>query len=338
MTTLGIRPSSGGNPDARKRVAIVQSCYIPWKGYFDMMARVDQFVLFDDVQFTKRDWRNRNVIKAPNGLQWLTIPVATKAKFEQRICDTEIADPTWARRHWSAIISAYAKAPGFREVAEPIEELYRRAAEEPSLSRVNHLFLVGLAGLLGIRTPMTWSMDHGGTGRKTERLVELCRAVGATDYLSGPSAKAYLDEAQFAAHGMEVSYMEYGQYTNYPQLHGAFEHAVSVIDLLAALGREAGRHLAAVRQSARSRTAARSRPMWQIITPTSSIGTEPRRPALTGGMLRPSASVSTNSAGSSPPIPQPMSRISAAAMAPSPGICARRGMSAVISVSICRPP
>jgi hypothetical protein len=93
-------------------------------------------------------------------------------------------------------------------------------------------------------------MDHGGTGRKTERLVELCRAIGATDYLSGPSAKAYLDEAQFAAHGMEVAYMEYGHYASYPQLHGAFEHAVSVIDLLATLGREAGRHLAAVRQPA----------------------------------------------------------------------------------------
>src|ERR1700749_1660836 len=104
-----------------KRVAILQSNYIPWKGYFDIIARVDEFILFDDVQFTKRDWRNRNVIKTASGLSWLTIPVVTKAKYEQLICETEIAEEDWTRKHWRTIASAYGKAPGWHFIAPELE-------------------------------------------------------------------------------------------------------------------------------------------------------------------------------------------------------------------------
>jgi hypothetical protein len=96
-----------------KRVAIVQSSYIPWKGYFDLIRAVDEFVLYDDVQFTKRDWRSRNRIKSAHGLLWLSVPVSVKGRFKQRICDTEISERGWGEKHWRAIRHAYARAPNF---------------------------------------------------------------------------------------------------------------------------------------------------------------------------------------------------------------------------------
>lgn len=228
-----------------KRVAISQSNYIPWKGYFDMIARVDEFVLFDDVQFTKRDWRNRNLIKTASGSAWLTIPVASKSKFEQRICDTEVDDPDWSRRHWRTICLAYQKAPFWHVVADDLEALYHKCAEESSLSRINHSFLTTICLMLGIKTKLSWSMDYGGSGRKSDRLISICRAAGAGIYLSGPAAKAYLDEGAFAASGLEVEWMDYSRYREYPQQHGAFEHGVSVIDLLANLGPGAASYLKA---------------------------------------------------------------------------------------------
>ena len=97
-----------------KKVAIVQSNYIPWKGYFDMIASVDEFILYDDMQFTRRDWRNRNLIKTPTGLQWLTIPVKVKGKFEQKIRETEIEGHDWAKTHWQSLVHNYGKAKHFR--------------------------------------------------------------------------------------------------------------------------------------------------------------------------------------------------------------------------------
>lgn len=229
----------------RKRVAISQSNYIPWKGYFDMISRVDEFVLLDDVQFTKRDWRNRNLIKTVSGTVWLTIPVITKSRYEQRICDTEIDDPDWCRRHWRAISTAYHKAPFWRWIEDRVEALYLKCADERNLSRINHAFLVELCALLNIETKISWSMDYGGTERKTERLLGICRAAGAKTYLSGPAARAYLNEASFADADMVVEWMDYGRYGTYPQMHGPFEHGVSIVDLLANLGPDAAGYLRA---------------------------------------------------------------------------------------------
>ncbi len=226
-----------------KRIAVVQSNYIPWKGYFDMMARVDEFVLFDDVQFTRRDWRNRNLIKTANGPLWLTIPVLTKSKYEQRICDTEIADQDWARRHWLSIAGSYKRAPGFRDIAERLEMLFSAGASQTRLSGVNRLFLDGIRDILGISTPLVWSMDYPADNRKSERLLGICRAAGASHYLSGPAARAYLDESLFANAGIAVEWMSYGPYPTYEQLHGPFMHNVSLVDLLAHVGDRSGAYL-----------------------------------------------------------------------------------------------
>jgi hypothetical protein len=235
------------NPSAEatrsgKRVAIIQSNYIPWKGYFDIINMVDEFILYDDRQYTRRDWRNRNMIKTPQGLHWLTIPVQVKGKFEQRIDETVIDDPTWADRHWKTIAQAYAGAPYFAFYREKIGAIFD-SIHETRLSDVNRRFLEALCGLLGIDTPLRWSTEYPATGNRTERLVSLCRLAGATEYLSGPAARAYMEENLFEEAGIALRYMDYTGYPEYPQLHGKFEHGVSVIDLLFNVGPEAPRYM-----------------------------------------------------------------------------------------------
>ena len=222
-------------PQGGKRVAIVQSSYIPWRGYFDTICSADTFILLDDVQYTKRDWRSRNRIKTAQGLQWLTIPVKSKGRRTQLIQETEVA-ANWADEHWTRIRHAYRSAPYFPDYASEIEGLYTSAAGISSLSEINRLFLSTICALLEIDTSLTWSREYPSKGVKTEKLLELCQAAQATVYISGPSAKAYLDESRFAAVGMTVEWMDYSGYPAYPQLHGAFEEQVSVLDLLFNMG------------------------------------------------------------------------------------------------------
>ncbi|MFN7976744.1 MAG: WbqC family protein [Vicinamibacterales bacterium] len=224
------------------RVAIVQSNYIPWKGYFDLIRSVDEFVLFDDVQFTRRDWRNRNRIKTPQGLTWLSIPVQTKGEYLALIKDIEISDAAWAERHWKTIAAAYGKAPHFRWFADRFEPLYRET-REVRLSAINRRWLEAACAALEIPTRLTWSMDYAVAAGKTERLVSICQQAGADTYISGPSARDYIDDAVFAAGGVRLEYFDYAGYPEYPQLHGPFEHAVSIVDLLCHAGPESPRYL-----------------------------------------------------------------------------------------------
>ena len=236
---------------ADKRVAVIQSNYIPWKGYFDIINLVDEFIIYDDRQYTRRDWRNRNIIKTANGLQWLTIPVQVKGRYEQRIDETLISDAGWAQRHWKSIAQAYAPAPYFDRYRDRIRSLYDHQ-QEPKLSAVNRRFLEGVCAILGITTPISWSTAYPVSGDRTERLVELCRCAGARSYLSGPSARAYIDESKFRDVGIEVLYVDYSGYPEYPQLHGGFEHGVSVIDLIFNTGPDAPRYMKSFAVGSRS--------------------------------------------------------------------------------------
>jgi hypothetical protein len=235
-----------------RSVAIVQSCYIPWKGYFDLIASVDEFVLYDDRQFTRRDWRNRNRIKTPQGTQWLTIPVETKGRYHQRIDETLIGDPEWRRQHWKTFVHNYAAAPYFADYREQLEALFE-SASDPRLSVVNRHFLEAINDLLGIGTTLSWSTDYEAEGAKTERLVSLCRAAEATHYVSGPSARSYLDETLFAEAGVEVSYFDYDGYPEYEQLHPPFDHAVTVLDLILNTGPDAPSYMKVVGAAAGQR-------------------------------------------------------------------------------------
>ena len=215
-----------------KKVIITQSNYIPWKGYFDGINMVDEIILYDDMQFTKRDWRNRNMIKTKDGLKWLSIPVEVKGKYFQKINETVVSDKNWTQSHWSTIVQNYGKTSGFKIYKEYFEKLYKQSEDEIYLSKINYIFIKGICELLGIKTKISWSSDFTLMEGKTERLVDLCKQVGATDYYSGPAAKTYMDESLFEKENIAVHYFDYGGYLEYPQQFLPFEHGVTIIDLL----------------------------------------------------------------------------------------------------------
>lgn len=222
-----------------KSIAILQSNYIPWKGYFDIIAAVDEFILYDAMQFTKNDWRNRNIIKTPQGPQWLTIPVGQD--IHRRICEVPLPGGNWKAKHWKTLVQNYARAPFFAEISAWLEPLYRE--EFPTLSLLNRRFIEAICGYLGIRTRISDCADYELGEGKTERLVNLCRQAGGTRYLSGMAAKDYLDESLFAASGITVSWMDYAGYPEYPQGEGPFTHQVSILDLLFHCGKTSPRYM-----------------------------------------------------------------------------------------------
>jgi hypothetical protein len=219
-----------------KRVGIIQSNYIPWKGYFDFIASVDEFVLLDEVQYTRRDWRNRNKIKTADGLRWLTIPVDVSGKYTQAIDETRIADPRWTGEHVASLRHAYARAAHTKEQWPWIEALYERAQALPLLTEVNELFIRSIASRLGIATTISRSTDYASSAGKNERLMSICRQLGATTYLSGPAAAGYLDVELWREHGIGVEFKSYDGYREYKQLYEPFEHGVTVLDLFFNLG------------------------------------------------------------------------------------------------------
>jgi hypothetical protein len=223
-----------------KRVAILQSNYIPWKGYFDIIAAVDEFVLYDDVQYTSRDWRNRNRIKTQAGPQWLTVPVGSGTR--RRIRDVELPSDRWQRQHWNALMASYGRARYFREVAALFEPIYL-AEHHATLSALNRRLIETVCGYLEIGTAIRNSWDYPQGEGRTGRLVEICAHAGADEYLSGPAARAYLDEAAFAARGIRVSWMDYSGYPEYPQLWGDFVGEVTVLDLLFNCGADSRRYM-----------------------------------------------------------------------------------------------
>lgn len=249
MTTSGAPAASPQRRTAVRTVAVVQSNYIPWKGYFDLIQMVDEFILFDDVQYTRRDWRNRNRIKTPSGTEWLSIPVNSKGNYLAPIKDITVSDDGWGRRHWSALLANYGRAPHFKTYGERFEELYM-GLRESRLSAINLRFLTVVCEALGIRTRLSWSMDYQFDrfqADRSQRLAELCKKAGATRYISGPTAKGYIDEELFAREGIELTYLDYSSYPEYPQAHPPFEHRVSILDLLFNTGPEAPRYMLSFR-------------------------------------------------------------------------------------------
>lgn len=225
-----------------KKVAILQSNYIPWKGYFDLIRQVDLFIFYDDVQYTKNDWRNRNRIVTPRGGEWLTIPCGPD--IHRRIDQVRVDNRPWQRSHWDKIRESYREAPFWGRYHELFSDVLLGKTWE-YLSDINKTLIeLVCREILNIQTPFADSTRFHAAGEKTERLISLLTAVGATHYLSGPSARDYIDPAQFAGNGIELEYIHYDGYPVYRQLHGRpFRHDVSIIDLIFNTGPEASRHL-----------------------------------------------------------------------------------------------
>lgn len=231
-----------------RRVAIIQSNYIPWKGYFDIIHDVDLFVFHDDLQYTKNDWRNRNKIKSPAGATWLTIPVGTDE--HRLICDVRLPDGAWAGKHWRLIQQHYSRAPYFAAYRPFLEEVFcgRRWS---TLSELNQYLIAEVAKrFLGITTEFRDSREFALREKKQERVLELLHKVGATAYVSGPAAKSYIDEEKFREAGIELIWKSYAGYPEYPQFFPPFEHGVTVLDLLFHTGRKAEWYIWGWRQGA----------------------------------------------------------------------------------------
>ncbi len=222
------------------RVGIVQSSYIPWRGYFDFIDAVDLFIILDDVQYTKSDWRNRNRIKTSHGWRWISVPVK-RDRLAKLIQDTEINNSTdWRGSHRDLFRSAYAKAPYFAHAMSLLEQGLASSAR--TISELNVTLMRAICEYLSISTPLRFSAELEAQGAKTDRLVELLTAVQATTYVSGPAAKAYLEVDKLRAKGLALEYKSY-DYGPYPQLWGPFEGAVTVLDLIANCGPESRAHL-----------------------------------------------------------------------------------------------
>lgn len=222
------------------RVAIVQSNYLPWKGYFDLIARSDVFVLLDTVQYTRRDWRNRNRVKTPEGLRWITVPVVKGPYASQRIDEVEVDGTAWVESHLDVLHRSYRRAPRFDAQWPWVEDTLRSGASTHGrLSTLNRFLLESVRDRLGITTPLVDAADLPCVEGRSERLLGICRALGASVYLSGPSARGYLDTEAFRRSGIDVEWMDYGGYPEYPQLHAPFEHGVTVLDGLFHLGDDA---------------------------------------------------------------------------------------------------
>lgn len=226
----------------KKKIAILQSNYIPWKGYFDLIGFVDEFILYDDVLFTKNDWRNRNKIKTPHGTKWLTIPVISAGKGGQKINETKIFRDDCMQKHWKSLSFNYGQAKYFHEISSWLEPIYSQK-NYINISELNKTFILAINDYLGINTIISNSTDYNLIDGQSERLLSLCNQAGASEYVSGPSAKNYLNEEHFQKGNVDVVWFEYNNYPEYPQLWGEFDHNVSILDLLFNAGKESPKYM-----------------------------------------------------------------------------------------------
>ena len=218
------------------KVGIIQSNFLPWRGYFDFIREVDLFIIHDDLQYTKGDWRNRNKIKTPRGAEWITVPVhyhQTSQLIEETTIDNS---KPWARSMLNRIRDSYRKAPYFEPFFSELSDLLLEPAA--SISGLNLRLIRWVCSQLEIETPITFSRQYHPQGAKTERLIGILKQVEATAYLSGPAAQAYLELELFERAGIRLEYKMY-DYPEYEQLYPPFEPAVSMIDLLFMVGKDA---------------------------------------------------------------------------------------------------
>ncbi len=216
-----------------RKVVILQSNYIPWKGYFDLINDADVFVFYDEVKYTKNDWRNRNKIYSANGEQWLTIPIAKEA-VKLKISNVKMKDTSWQQLHFKSLYYAYKKAPFFSQIESLLNDAYLEKEWE-YLVDIDRYLIEKISRLLGIQTRFLDSKELDLNGDRVERLIHVLKQLNATTYISGPSAKDYLSgsEQLFEKNGIELIYKDYSGYIPYKQLREPFIHAVSIMDTLA---------------------------------------------------------------------------------------------------------
>ena len=212
------------------RLAILQPSYLPWLGYFDQMDRVDRFVYLDDVQFTRRDWRNRNRIRTREGWAWLTVPVLQKHRFQQSLTETRIdTSLPWRRKHREAIRTHYGRSPHFDVHFPYFDTLYDR--QWRWLVDLCVETTEALKNILGIATPTLQSSRMQVRDSRQEKVLAICTRLGAHHYLTGDAARSYLSPQVLEASGIGLEFQNY-RHPEYPQRFPGFVPYLSAIDLL----------------------------------------------------------------------------------------------------------
>lgn len=220
------------------KAAVLQSNYIPWKGYFDIIHDVDLFVFYDEMQYTKNDWRNRNRIQTKQGLKWLTIPCGYD--ISRKIYEVKIKNEIpWQKKHFDSIVTSYEKAPFFAKYRDFLEEVYLGRQWE-YLYQLNWYIIEKISKeFLGIDTVFQDSKDFVSQGSRDEKLRSLLQSMGCDAYVSGPAAKDYMDVQKYTDSGIRVTWKDYSGYPSYPQRFEPFDHQVSILDLLFNTGDDA---------------------------------------------------------------------------------------------------
>lgn len=224
-----------------KMVSLLQSNYIPWRGYFDIIRESDLLIIYDDVQYTKGDWRNRNRVKTEQGTIWMTVPVQYSFAQCAPIMETKISyESDWIAAHSKLLHRSLGAAPYFDEIFPRFCKILGEKHE--TISQLNVELLKWIMGLLEIKTPVRHSHEYDPQGRAGERVMDVLKKSGATSYLSGPNAKAYLTSEPFLREGIELYFKSY-QYREYEQTHLPYDPAVTILDLLCNVGIQRARGL-----------------------------------------------------------------------------------------------
>ncbi|MFT4926368.1 MAG: hypothetical protein ACI8WB_002466 [Phenylobacterium sp.] len=225
-----------------KKAAVLQSNYIPWKGYFDMINSVDVFVLYDIVQYSKNAWINRNQVIIGGQPQWLTIPVR-KISLKQPINQTRVSDSRWASKHWKTISQNYLNCDAFEQYADIIGDLYQEAGRLELISEINYLFITTICRLLGVDTQILMAESFTLPEDRQERLIEICRQTDCDIYVSGPAAKCYIEPELFVRNNTGLEWFAYDGYPDYKQKSKVFMPNVSIVDLLLNMGNESSKYI-----------------------------------------------------------------------------------------------
>lgn len=214
---------------------ITQSNYVPWRGWFAMAHVADVVVYLDDVQYTRRDWRNRNLIRSSNGIRWITIPVSTSGRYTARICDIEVADDSWQRSHLSILDHTYETFDRYHLIRDRVRDMYQQTVGCTKLSETNHMITRNLFEILGIRVDTYRSHEFPLHEDPTERIIKICLALGVSRYVTGPAAKNYLVEDRFRNHGLQVEWFDYGKLSPI-RSEISVGSELSILDLLSVAG------------------------------------------------------------------------------------------------------
>lgn len=219
-----------------KKVAVLQSNYIPWKGVFDIIHDVDVFVFYDEVQYVPRSWQSRNVIRTETGVQWLTVPVSANRKTS--IDEVTIADEKWQKKHYNALRTNYSRTPYFSRYEDFLENIYCERKWN-KLAELNEFLIMEISKMLGIKTEFHNSREFESYGVKHEKLLSLLKSIGADYYLSGPAAKDYIIAEDYERAGIELVWKDYRGYPSYKQRFEPYVSEVSILDLLFNTGDDA---------------------------------------------------------------------------------------------------